>query len=74
MLNEVFKRTQYEFTEHKGPSDLREINWTLCWKAWLNIGNQKSNYIKNTSEVVSHSQVKKLRKGLLGDWKVKKKL
>ena len=24
--------------EHK--SDLRDINWTLCWKAWLNIGNQ----------------------------------
>ena len=22
--------------------DAREINWTLCWKAWLNIG--KSNY------------------------------
>ena len=24
--------------EHK--SELRDINWTLCWKAWLNIGNQ----------------------------------
>ena len=21
-------------------SELRDINWTLCWKAWLNIGNQ----------------------------------
>ena len=27
--------------EHK--SDLRDINWTLCWKAWLNIGNQVRN-------------------------------
>ena len=37
--------------------DLREINWTLCWKAWLNIGNQKATYIANTTEVLSHSQV-----------------
>ena len=28
--------------EHK--SDLRDINWTLCWKAWLNIGNQVSPF------------------------------
>lgn len=38
-------------------SSLHDINWTLCWKAWLNIGNQKANYITNTSEVVSQSQV-----------------
>jgi hypothetical protein len=28
--------------EHK--SDLRDINWTLCWKAWLNIGTQVQCY------------------------------
>ena len=39
------------------PKDLKEINWTLCWKAWLNIGNQKASYIANTTEVLSHSQV-----------------
>merc|ERR1712223_676636 len=38
-------------------SDLKDINWTLCWKAWLNIGNQKANYISNTSEIVPHSQM-----------------
>ena len=38
-------------------SELQDINWTLCWKAWLNIGNQKANYISNTSEVVPHSQM-----------------
>lgn len=37
--------------------DLREINWTLCWKAWLNIGTQKATYIANTTDVLSHSQV-----------------
>ena len=41
----------------KEVSDLKEINWTLCWKAWLNIGNQKANYIANTTEVISHAQV-----------------
>ena len=38
-------------------ADVREINWTLCWKAWLNIGTQKASYITNTTEVLSHSQV-----------------
>ena len=38
-------------------SELKDINWTLCWKAWLNIGNQKANYISNTSEIVPHSQM-----------------
>ena len=41
----------------KEVSDLKEINWTLCWKAWLNIGNQKANYIANTTELMSHAQV-----------------
>ena len=44
-------------TPQKEVSDLKEINWTLCWKAWLNIGNQKANYIANTTEVISHAQV-----------------
>ena len=38
-------------------SELKDINWTLCWKAWLNIGNQKANYISNTSEIVPHGQM-----------------
>ena len=38
-------------------SELKDINWTLCWKAWLNIGNQKANFIFNTSEIVPHSQM-----------------
>lgn len=33
---------------------LNDINWSLCWKAWLNIGMQKSKYIANTSDIVSH--------------------
>ena len=36
----------------KEVSDLKEINWTLCWKAWLNIGNQKANYIANMDGMV----------------------
>ncbi len=36
---------------------MREINWTLCWKAWRNIGNQKASYIANTNDVMTHSQV-----------------
>ena len=39
-------------------SELKDINWTLCWKAWLNIGNQKANYISNTSEIVPHGQMR----------------
>lgn len=38
---------------------LKAANWNLCWKAWLNIGAQKTQYIANTAEVVSYSQVKK---------------
>ena len=38
-------------------NNLQDVNWTLCWKAWLNIGNQKATYITNTSEVVTQSQV-----------------
>ena len=44
-------------TTGKQNPDVREINWTLCWKAWLNIGTQKASYISNTTEILSHSQV-----------------
>jgi hypothetical protein len=34
-------------------ANLKEVNWTLCWKAWLNIGTQKTKYIANTAESTS---------------------
>ena len=34
------KSPKQKSPDRKSSSDLRDINWTLCWKAWLNIGNQ----------------------------------
>jgi hypothetical protein len=34
------KSPEHKSPDRKSSSDLRDINWTLCWKAWLNIGNQ----------------------------------
>lgn len=56
----ALKALQEMITSSPGGQDkaeVREINWTLCWKAWLNIGNQKANYIANTTEVLNNSQV-----------------
>ncbi len=44
--------------KNEGDSDLKEVNWALCWKAWLNIGTQKTKYIANAAESTSsHCQL-----------------
>ena len=36
----------------------KDLNWSLCWKAWLNVGTQKTKYISNSSESYSsHCQL-----------------
>ena len=34
-------------------SGMKEINWMLCWKAWINIGTQKTKFMANCSGVTS---------------------
>jgi hypothetical protein len=38
--------------DHK--SELRDINWTLCWKAWLNIGNQVGGHTSRAQVFLKH--------------------
>ncbi len=56
-LQEMITSSSMTNSPVRDAGDLREINWTLCWKAWLNIGTQKASYITNTTENLSHSQV-----------------
>ena len=34
-------------------NEMKEINWMLCWKAWINIGTQKTKFMANCSGVSS---------------------
>lgn len=45
------------FEMKSGSNAMNETNWRLCWKAWINIGEQKTSYIRNTSDLLSYSQI-----------------
>ncbi len=34
-------------------ASLKDINWAICWKAWLNIGSQKTKFISNAFDVAT---------------------
>ncbi len=41
---------------------LKDINWNLCWKAWLNIGTQKTKFVAN-ADTATPSQANLLLTG-----------
>jgi len=36
--------------------NLTSVNWSICWKSWLNIGSEKAKFISNSSGDVTSSQ------------------
>ncbi len=52
-MQEMIVSSGEEANLPRGDSSLKDINWTLCWKAWLNIGSQKTKFISNAFDVAT---------------------